>query len=326
MHILTILFPPGNTSRRQWVLTFLAVFLIIIPSAYLGRDVIAPAAARSQAEAQGLDTSGGPTGNWEYWSLYKRNLAVYTGGCAAGGVVLGIALCMFLERQLKKRDHRNGLPRNDLERWILGTYANFAIYYANLPDELEEKGLWKPLSRQANRNATWRYNPRTPLYLGGRLRDRASQSMTDRALRSSWDIKNLQELLDAVEYMSAGAGFSDCRDQAGRAWQLCRSTQLLGQAYLVGWLTREEMVRRSCQVGRTIQNTFRDWDELNQSYVTGYERWAVRNGISQQLIQVRRQIQQDLRSRRDSPCRLPWQLNLDPEYWTRRTRMEKNLG
>lgn len=326
MNFLTLLFPPGNTSRRQWVLTFLMVFLIIIPSAYLGRDVIAPAVCRAQAEERGLDTSAGPQGNWEYYTLYKHTRAVCTGWCAAGGVVLGIGLCMFSEHLLKKRDHRAGLPRNDLERWILGTYANFALYYASFPDEMEEKGPMKALSRQANRSAALIYGPGTPLYLGGRLRDEGNRKRVIRDLKDSWDINNLQDLLSTVEYMSAGPGLTDCPDQAARAWQLCRSTQLLGLAYVAGWLTREEMTRRSCAVCRTIQTTFRDWNELNQSYIEGYTRWAFRNGMSQGMIDLRRRIQRDLQTRKDSPSRLNWQLPLDPDYWARRTRMEKNLG
>ena len=326
MNFLSLLFPPGNTSRRQWVLTFLAVFLVIIPSAYLGRDVVAPAVCQAQAEKQGLDTSTGPQGNWEYWSLYKRTRALCTSWCAAGGVVLGIGLCMFLEHLLKKRDQQVGQPRNNLERWILGTYANFAVYYASFPDELEEKGPMKALSRQANRNASLVYLPNTPLYLGGRLRDEANRKMVIRDLKKSWDINNLQDLLTTVDYMSAGPGLTDCPDQAARAWQLCRSTQLLGLAYAAGWLNREEMVRRSCGVCRTIQTTFQDWDELNRSYLEGYTRWAFRSGHSQNMIDFRRRIQKDLQTRRDSPYRLNWHLPLDPEYWVRQGRMVKNLG
>ena len=326
MHILSILFPPGNTSRRQWVLTFLAVFAIIIPSAYLGRDVITPAIAQAQAEERGLDTSSGPTGNWEYWSLYRRTQALCTGWCAAGGVVLGIGLCMSLEHLLEKRDRRMALPRNDLERWILGTYANFALYYGNVPERMEEKGPMKFLSHRANRDAVWTYNPNTPLYLGGRPRDEENQKMAAQDLKDSWNINGLQGLLDVVEYMSAGEGLAQCGDQAGRAWQLCRSAQLLGLAYLAGWLSREEMVSRSCLVGKTIQGTFRDWEEMNDSYMAGYERWARRNRLSQGMIQARQRIQRDLQSRKDSPYRLPWLLNLEPSYWVRRGKMERNLG
>ena len=324
--LLSLLFPPGNTSRRQWVLTLLAVFLIMIPSADLGRDVAAPAVCRAKAEAQGLDTSSGPQGSWEYWTLYKRTRAACTGWSAAGGVVLGIGLCMFFDRLLSRRDQRSSQPKHDLERWLLGTYANFALYYACFPDELEEKGPWKSLSRRENRNAPWLYQPGLPLYLGGRPKSEGNRNMVRRDLQQSWNINTLQDLLDSVAFMSAGEGFSGCPDQAARAWQLCRSTQLLGQAYLAGWLTREEMVRRSCAVGRTIQGTFRDWEELTRSYLEGYTRWAFRSGVSQGMLDWRRRIQEDLWRREDCPWRLPWLLPLEPERWEKRRKLEQNLG
>ena len=85
-------------------------------------------------------------------------------------------------------------------------------------------------------------------------------------------------------------------------------------------------MRRSCGVCRTIQTTFRDWDELNRGYLEGYTRWAFRSGHSQNMIDFRRRIQKDLQTREDSPYRLNWHLPLDPEYWVRRGRMEKNMG
>lgn len=443
LRFLSLLFPPGNTSIRQWVITFLAVFLVIIPSVYIGREVVAPAVYQAELEELDLDTSPGSVGSpWDggvpavteaaemkegerfalqvletrrlggggdshaggflggayyaavtlndgtvmairynipaktselipgedYYAKEHHVLVTYpvgtlrpwpdeaaqadaeaadwltwrlgwldaegdfgaeppnekgirarcTGAAAAAGVLLGIALCMALDGLLKRRDCRAAMPKNDLERWILGTYANFAVYYSTMERQGRRKWLY--------RRFLGYYRPGGPLLLGGRPRDEESRQMTRESLKQSWGVKNLRELLDAVAYMSAGAGFAGCRDQAERAWQLCRSTQLLGLAYTAGWLSREEMAERSCAVGKTIQTVFRDWNELNDCYQAGYERWAVRAKVPREVILLRRRIRQDLEKRRDSPCRLPWLLPLDPDCWARRAGQERDLG
>ena len=74
-------------------------------------------------------------------------------------------------------------------------------------------------------------------------------------LDSPWDIHSKRELLETVKYMSVGPGFRKCQTQADRAWELCRCTQLLAIAFRLGWISRSEMIRRSCQAGKLIQKT-----------------------------------------------------------------------
>ena len=135
-------------------------------------------------------------------------------------------------------------------------------------------------------------------------------------LDESWDITSYGDLLETVEYMSVGPGFQNCIDQAGRAWELCRSMQLLGCAYLVEWCSREEMVRRSCEVGRIIQNTFQSWDELCQGFLDGFAAWRLSSGlvpeVAREYVQQRADIYWAIKGRKDSPYNLPWRMELDP--------------
>ena len=134
-------------------------------------------------------------------------------------------------------------------------------------------------------------------------------------LDDSWDIGNYAELLDTVEYMSVGPGFHNCINQAGRAWELCRSMQLLGCAYLVEWCDREEMVRRSCQVGEIIQRTFQSWDELCQSFLDGFAAWRLSGSADESdmaSVQQRADIYWAIKGRKDSPYNLPWGMELKP--------------
>ncbi len=220
----------------------------------------------------------------------------FLAGCAAG-LVLGLIVTAALSLRGDRKERKASTPRNDVERWILGTYANWALFFG----QLDYKGkLTNPST------------VRSPLYFGGRVKDNDSRKFTIQTLKDSWDIKNLQELLETVEYMSRGPGLRNCGTQADRAWELCRSTQLLGMAYIAGWLSREEMVERSCAICRTIQETFHSWEEMAGSYVEGCVQWTLQSGLPMYRADMRREIHENLCRREDSPYRLPWNLPLRP--------------
>lgn len=229
---------------------------------------------------------------------------------AAIGMAVGVLAMLLLMFRGDRRERNASTPQNDLERWILGTYANWAQFF----HQLDYKGtLTEPDTIHS------------PLYFGGKLKDNDSRKFTIETLKDSWDIKNLQDLLETVEYMSRGPGLQKCRTQADRAWELCRSTQLLGMAYIAGWLGREEMVERSCAVCRTIQSAFQGWEELAQSYLEGCVQWTLQSGLPMSRADMRRKIHENLCRRADSPYRLPWDLQLDPEAWARRAAAAANL-
>jgi len=230
---------------------------------------------------------------------------------AAAGLVVGLIATVGISLRGDRKDRLAATPQNDLERWILGTYAIWAQFFG----QLDYRG------KLMNPNT-----PQSPLYFGGRPRDDDSKKLTRRTLASSWEIKSLRELLEAVDYMSQGPGLRDCRTQEDRAWELCRSSQLLGMGYIAGWLSREEMVSRSCAVGRVMQETFHSWDELCRSYLDAYEAWSLQGGSSSSAAAMRRNIHNNLCQRPDSPYRLPWLLQLDPSAWARRAQVERDIA
>ena len=116
--------------------------------------------------------------------------------------------------------------------------------------------------------------------------------------------------------MSEGPGYQNCDSQAGLAWELCRSMQLLGCAYLIGWCSREECVRRSCAVGRIMQKDFQSWEELCQGFLDGFSAWRLSGGQSPSdlaAVQQRADIYWTIRRRTDSPYNLPWNMELNPD-------------
>lgn len=219
-------------------------------------------------------------------------IAVQTG--LPGVLLLLLLIAFILSRTLRKRD-QNLTPRNDIEKWIFGTYANWALYnYEHLPD-----------------NTLMPNYDSTPILLGGRRGPYHSAEQRQyflNMLDSPWDIHSKRELLKTVEYMSTGPGLSQCRTQAERAWQLCRCNQLLAIAFRMGWISRSEMVRRSCQVGRLIQNTFSGWQELSESFLARCLQWMEAPSLG---ADMRRAVHKALWLRPDSPYNLPWDIPLE---------------
>lgn len=228
----------------------------------------------------------------------------FKAGFQTACLVVGLA-AMFVEygRQQKRRRKEADitLPQNDLERWIVGSYAIWGQFFAQLGR-----------SGDGRRDVEAR---RGPIRIGGQPMDDRGQKFTRETLKDSWDISSQKELFETVDYMSAGPGFENCETQAARAWQLCRSMQLLGMCFAAGWCSREEMVSRSCQVGRKMQESFRSWEELCEGFLEGFYTWRLGAfGLrdAQAALQERREIYQELRVRPDSPYKLNWYYPLDP--------------
>ena len=233
--------------------------------------------------------------------------------CMVIGLGAVIAEGLRQERR-KKREADVTLPRDDLERWITGSYAIWGQFFAQLGRREDGK-----------RDIEAR---RGPIRIGGQPMDERGQRFTRETLKDSWDISGKEELLETVEYMSRGPGFDRCATQASRAWQLCRSMQLLGMCFTAGWYSREEMITRSCQVGKRMQEYFSSWGELCESFLEGYYGWLKRDyGVdqAQKGLWERKEIYQELQARPDSPYRLNWYLPLDPESQRRRESQRRAL-
>ena len=180
-----------------------------------------------------------------YALLLGLALAVMARTGLPGLVLVAAVIAWIIFRTMRRRD-QDLSPKSDTERWIFGTYANWALYNCEyIPDN----------------NLMPNYDS-TPILLGGRRGPYNSPGQRQyflNMLDSPWDIHSKRELLETVKYMSVGPGFRKCQTQADRAWELCRCTQLLAIAFRLGWISRSEMIRRSCQAGKLIQKTFSGW-------------------------------------------------------------------
>lgn len=254
--------------------------------------------AREDLDLTTTDYYADMLGNHES-ALSRESFRVRFVSAASITALAALAGLQMLWKQYKKKQAEITRPKNDVELWLVGTYAIWGQFYAGLFPQ------WK--------DAAWK----GPFHIGAVPRTPETVKNMKETLDDSWDITSYEELLDVVEYMSVGPGIQSCMNQAGRAWELCRSMQLLGCAYLVEWCSREEMVRRSCEVGKTIQDTFQSWDELGQSFLDGFAAWRLSGSMpreaAQAAVQQRADIYWALKGRKDSPYNLPWRLELDPE-------------
>lgn len=213
-----------------------------------------------------------------------------------GSAVLLVCLAALWMLCLKLRAvlGESSQPKNDLELWLTGTYAIWGQYYTDFA-----------MGRK--------YALTHPIHIGGCPRMLGAAKLMKMTLKGSWNITDYGGILETVEYMSKGPGLWNCSDQGGRAWELCRSMQLLGCAYLVGWCNRKELLRRSREVGLTMQRHFQSWEELCQGFLDGYSAWRLSDGSTAENlaeVQQRADIYWELRGRKNSPYRLPWNMDL----------------
>lgn len=186
--------------------------------------------------------------------------------------------------------------QSDVECWLAGTHAIWGQSIARFSRVFPSR---RPI----------------PIRFGGLPRTPVTRWLIRSTLRGSWEITSYAQLLETVEYMSRGPGFTNCNTQTARAWQLCRSSSLLGMAMVLGWASREELVQRSREVGKLIQSHFSSWDELSTNFLEYFANFRVeQDGEAQEsgeIIRDRVDSYWSLKKRPDGPFSLPWNLDLN---------------
>lgn len=175
----------------------------------------------------------------------------------------------------------NTAPVSETEEWILGTYGMWSMYY----DEKNDKKSWKQIA-------------------GVEKTNRGHRATMRLMLRRDWAINNKEELFSMVDSIIA------LYDEEAPAWDLCRACQILGMGFVAEWITREEMVQHSIPVCQKMQELFRSWIELYDSYFEGFRSWRTKVGGEQTetAIQERAEICRQLMDSPDGPSSLNWNL------------------
>lgn len=184
-------------------------------------------------------------------------------------------------------------PQDDVERWVIATYAMWSEYYS--------EGDWQ--------------------YIAGSPVKEENASDMRLMLSRDWEIDNREDLLDTVTFLTALYMDDDNVDQEDietGAWDLCRACQILGMAFVAGIIDREEMMGLSLMAGSLMQYYYPSWLHLYSSYINGYREWRLEEDEEDEEaledVEEREQICRELLSMPDGPCSVPWELKLPIEF------------
>ena len=184
-------------------------------------------------------------------------------------------------------------PLDDVERWVLATYAMWSEYYS--------EGGWQ--------------------YIAGSSDKEKCASDMQVMLSRDWEIDNQEDLLDTITYLTAlylDDENVDLEDIETGAWDLCRACQILGMAFVAGIIDREEMMELSLMVGTIMQCYYPSWMHLYTSYINGYREWRLEDDEEDEealeAVEAREQICRQLLIMPNGPCSVPWDLELPIEF------------
>lgn len=142
-------------------------------------------------------------------------------------------------------------------------------------------------------------------HAGGWELSRYQRELAVEVLAEPWDIHSREELLETVEHLRVTG-------QLGRdGWQLGRAPMVLGFGYIAGMLSRRELLEYSLPVARAIQETFGSWQQLHDSYMKSYIKWA---GNRRAVAGRRRAYRALLRDPRSVLNTVPFRLDLEELY------------
>ncbi len=184
-------------------------------------------------------------------------------------------------------------PLDDVERWVLATYAMWSEYYS--------EGGWQ--------------------YIAGSSDKEKCASDMQVMLSRDWEIDNQEDLLDTITYLTAlylDDENVDLEDIETGAWDLCRACQILGMAFVAGIIDREEMMELSLMVGSIMQCYYPSWMHLYTSYINGYREWRLEDDEEDEealeAVEALEQICRQLLIMPNGPCSVPWDLELPIEF------------
>ena len=184
-------------------------------------------------------------------------------------------------------------PLDDVERWVIATYAMWSEYYC--------EGGWQYIA-------------------GSSVKEECASDM-QLMLSRDWDINNQDDLLDTITYLTALYMDDENLDQEDietGAWDLCRACQILGMAFVAGMIDREEMMELSLVTGSLMQCYYPSWMHLYSSYINGYKEWRLEEDEEDEQaledVEAREQICRQLLIMPNGPCSVPWDLELPIEF------------
>ncbi|MFT4104973.1 MAG: DUF1266 domain-containing protein [Lacrimispora sp.] len=94
------------------------------------------------------------------------------------------------------------------------------------------------------------------------------------------------------------------------AYDYCRAIMLCIRGYACGYIPFERSIGMAIVIAKKLQKHFRSWDEMNESYLTGYEYWLRQYKEVDQSLEDRIKATDEVRDLENSPFNLPWDMEL----------------
>ena len=138
-------------------------------------------------------------------------------------------------------------------------------------------------------------------------------------LYSEWPKKQLEESGEEEDVcnsiLAAYDAWSAYGDAAISAWDLSRVNTIMGFGYGAGYCTYEEAMDKCLEAAKKAQESFRSWEDFNQSYLNGYAYWT---GESLDDLDSsagdRAEIIKTLHSQNNGPFSVDWNMELKKDW------------
>lgn len=124
-----------------------------------------------------------------------------------------------------------------------------------------------------------------------------------------FDDETVESYIAAMDaYETHGASAID-------AWDYTRALSLLSWYYLADYYTEEEALDKALDIAKELQTLYTSWDEMAESYLTGYVYWSEEdpNDSSAEAFK-RRKIYEKLKSRKNNPYAIAWNTTLEKTW------------
>lgn len=94
------------------------------------------------------------------------------------------------------------------------------------------------------------------------------------------------------------------------AYDYCRAIMLCIRGYACGYISFKRSIGMAIVIAKRLQEHFRSWDEMNESYLTGYEYWLRQYEDVDQSLEDRIEALDEVRALKNGPFSLPWNMEL----------------
>lgn len=129
-------------------------------------------------------------------------------------------------------------------------------------------------------------------------------------------LKSLELDNGTVEsYIAAMDAYETRGANAIDAWDYTRALNLLADYYLAGYYTEKEALDKALDIAKELQTFYTSWDEMVESYLTGYAYWSGKDPKDPSTEAFkRRKIYEKLKAGSNNPYAIDWNTTLEKTW------------